>query len=96
MMPDLPQGFPLVSPDGAYWAYSDLWIGEIGKQPRQISDAPLEVLQWSSDSRSVLVTNKEDQLQYVAIAPDFELHLFSHYDARGSIGPWYFGEAIDD
>lgn len=114
VMLDLPSGLPLISPNGAYWAYPRgygsldmqdelllakhdvLWIGETGKQPRQLSDVLLEALQWSPNSRSVLVTNDEENLQYIAIAPDFELRPISHYDTDGYIGPWYYGEAIDD
>ncbi|MBN1313354.1 MAG: hypothetical protein JXB30_18250 [Anaerolineae bacterium] len=99
---DLPWGLPLVSPDGAYWAYPDLWIGEIGKQPRQISDARFGVLQWSSNSRSVLVSkewvsdDKARGLQYVAIAPDFELRPISQYVASRYIGPWMNGLHLGD
>jgi hypothetical protein len=112
---DLPSSLPLISPDGAYWAYPRvyvnplnpqiqlsvktndvLWIGETGKQPRQFSDVLLGALQWSPNSRSVLITNNEEDLQYIAIAPDFELHLISQYSTVQYLAPWFYGEAIDD
>lgn len=111
---DLPESLPLISPDGAYWAYprgegglepeeqqsvitwDALWIGEVGKQPEKLSNTWFEVLQWSPNSRSVLVTNMDEGLQYIAIVPDFKLHLISKYDTSRYKGPWWDGVAIDN
>lgn len=111
---DLPEGPPLVSPDGTYSAYprayatlgpelmyirggfGDLSIGETGKQPLNLAEGQFEVLQWSANSRSVLVTDTEKHLQYVAMAPDFELRLIGQYDTNQSIGPWMNGLHLGD
>lgn len=74
----------------------DLWIGETGKQPLNLAEGRFEVLQWSANNRSVLVTDTEQDLQYVALAPDFKLRLIGQYDTNQAIGPWMNGLHLGD
>lgn len=74
---------------GCYWYLKQIdsfWIGRAGEIPSLVQ-RPFQVVEWSTNSQSVFLQDREQTSQYIAIAPDFEPQLISSY--TGDIfGPW--------